>query len=245
MQRTCVALLVSLPACVSVSDEPMYPAQWPPRTFERESSKVIDLSGTYRAVSDPAPALEYPHGGHPQEYFCGIPIGPPEPLPPLGRRVLAWHLAGIQRSDDGELWTNLERFAAALGADADHPDGHDDIGWVTVVRHDDRYDVQCGVEVEALVSFELAPIPRRGFLARWWTLPQGYSIDDGALVVHSAFPASSVERWPGTRGIAGGTFTFWRTVDGSLVMLEALNFAPAGGEINFRKWWRWRRVESV
>lgn len=248
MQRTCAALLVLLPACVpacvSVSAEPLYPAAWPPRTLQLGDAPATDLCGTYHAVSDPAPALEYPRGGRPQESFFCVPMGPPVPLPPLGRRVLAWHLAGSAGPADGDLWRGLERFAAALGADDDHPDGRDDLGWVRVERVEgDRYDVQCGVDGETLASFELAPSPSQGLFARLWTVPPGYVVDAGALVVHSVFPAGLVERSPGAHGLAGGSFTFWRSADGSLVMLESPHYAPPGGEVSLRKWWRWRPVQ--
>lgn len=230
--------------CVTSSSEPIYPADWPALVKSKPDGSVPDLTGTYRAVSEPAAPLEYPSGGRPQEWFFFVPIGGRVPNPSLGRRTLAWHLAGLSGKDDGELWKGLERFSAALMPDARHPDGREDLGWVRLSRGAaDAIDVRCGVDSETILEFVLERDTDSTFLAELGSRPSGYAVVDGGVQVCSTFPASPAECSPGPDATAVGYFTFHPAADGSIVMLESLYGAPAGGEIAFQKWWRWRRIE--
>lgn len=243
MKRAAVALAACLTGCAGtwVSSEPLYPADWPAPEASTAQGDRADLSGTYRALSDPAGPLEYPPGGHPREMFFFVTFGPPVPPPRLGRRILPWHLAGCAGPEDQELWSALERFADALEPDAEHPDGREELGWVRLVeRGEGTLDVACGVGGETLCSFALEPAPAGS--GGIWRLPRGSTLVDGALVVHGAYRVSPLECSPGAERVAAGTFAFRRAVDGSLLMLESPSWAPAGGEVVFRKWWRWRTI---
>ena len=246
MRRAVTALAACLVGCAGTwtSSDPLYPADWPALVASGDAQTCPDLTGTYRAVSDPAGPLEYPPGGHPREMFMFVTFGPPRPVPALGRRILSWQLAGADGPADGDLWSGLERFAAAMRADPAHPDGQDEVGWVRVsAGAAGRFDIDCGIAEDTLLTFVLGPSPAPSLWEALWFLPaHGYTTVDGAMVIHGAFPASPVESRPGPNRFAGGSFTFHRAVDGSLVMLESLHWAPAGGEVVFRKWWRWRRI---
>lgn len=235
-----------LVACGTTSSSvPLYPADWPAlQKAGNRDSTTEPLHGIYRALSEPAGPLVYSRGGSPREIFFLVPVSGARPAPELGRRNLAWHIAGLLAlPDGGEPWQELERFTAALEPDAEHPDGREDRGWVKlsdggagVLR------IECGVGDEVLATLRLAPEPERTFLEAMWTSTRGYRAEDGGLGVTAAFPLSPVERDPGGGNIAAGRFTFYRADDGSLVMLENLVGTPSGDSLAFRKWWRWPRL---
>lgn len=248
MSRALLALAsLLLQGCIATlsSSEPLYPTDWPALEPAGEHG-AVDLTGTWRAISEPAGPLVYPAGGQPREALLlipflpiPIPFGSQIPVPQLGRRILPWHLTGVMAEPDEPLRQGLERFSAAIGADADGA------GWVRVQPGPgERLEVRCSVGDEVILAFELEPDRDRSAWNQLWTLPKGYSLQDGGLVVHSAFPLPAIERSPaaaaeGRNASAGGAFRFQRAVDGSLVMLESLQSADGGQEIVFRKWWRW------
>lgn len=232
-----------LAACAGTtsSDEPFYPRDWPPRAARADDGSGPDLCGTFRAVSDPAGPLEYPCGGYPHEMFLFVPYARAKPPAQLGRRNLSWHLASVLGPEDEGLWQDLARFAAALEPGPSAPDGEPDLGWVQVTRADGpTYAVRCGVGSAVSCSFLLEPSPAWHGWRSLWSYPPGYTLRDGGLVLRGAFVLSPLERAAESDGLAAGTFTFYRAVDGSLVMVESLHYAPRGGEVSFQKWWRWR-----
>ena len=241
MKPTALVALCLAPACAGTvtSDAPLYPADWP-ALVARGDPSAQDPCGTYRAVSEAAGPLEYPPGGAPYEMFFFVPIGRP-PTPLLGRRTLAWHLASSMGPEEGELWQDLERFAAALQEAAAAPGGAQEVGWVRVASDgESAFVITCGVGAESACSFRLERRAERSWWQRLWSLPRGYARTKDGLSVVGAFPVPP-EECPGSeRRLAAGTFTFRRAVDGSLVMLENLHSAPMSNQLVFQKWWLWR-----
>ncbi|MBS0197270.1 MAG: hypothetical protein JSR77_10975 [Planctomycetes bacterium] len=239
-----------LPGCAGTwcSGEPLYPKDWPPIVAAATDHAPADLSGTYRAVSDPVGPMEYGPGDAPREMIFFISYGDPKTPPVVGRRILPWHLIGFQDEKHADVLKQLEAFSVALKPDAQHPDGQDDLGWVRLKcsrpGESNGIIMECGVDREPMVTTTLVPTPKQTPVDWLTTMPGGYRIlEDGAYEINSSFPASALEHFPDSTRNAAGTFRFYRTADGSLVMLESLHFAPAGGEVTFQKWWHWRRIE--
>ncbi len=239
-----------LPGCAGTwsSGEPLYPKDWPPIAAAHDRAHP-DISGTYRAVSDPVGPMEYAPGDAPREMIFFISYGDPKTPPIVGRRILPWHLIGFQDEKHAGVLKELEAFSAALRRDAQHPDGQDDLGWVRLSNatrgETNVLTMECGVDREPMVTATLIPTPKQTPVEWLTKMPGGYRIlEDGAYEINSSFPASALEHFPDSNPHAAGTFRFYRTTDGSLVMLESLHYAPAGGEVTFQKWWRWRRVDE-
>lgn len=253
MKSLLVALTLLLAGCgTTVSSVPIYPADWPALS-KANDPKAPDISGTYYALSDPVGPLVYPKGGAPHEIFFLIPIGGPPDTPQLGRRILPWHL-GVRPSN--ELWNSVCCFDAAIQSDSTQSGVTNDRGWVRITRADGgKFTIQCGQGEVPSVSFVLAPATPQSFFEFIWTNPDGYTIEDGALVVFSVVTTSRIEHGFDSKGIgdasyygdAAGCFRFWRALDGSLIMLENLTgerYKPGRGSLVFQKWWRWRPIPA-
>lgn len=241
----CVLLIFSLglSGCAGVwfSSLPVYPENWPAVAALQAGHTCPDLSGKYRVVSDEAAPLVYPPGGHPREMFMFISYGKPLPVPPLGRRLLPWHLAGAFQHRDNDDWDALARYAAAVGADAALSDPKTDAGWVRLQKlPDDRIEVQAGLHNQKMLDFQL----RKEAQGVWNYKSHVYECSDGGLVIVGNFPPPLVEN-PGGRPSAGigAFFTFYRTADGSLAALEEAFTGVGGGNMVFKKWWLWRQIE--
>jgi hypothetical protein len=182
-------------------------------------------------VSEEAAPLAYPPGGWPQEKFL-VPLRPPEPVPPLGVRLLPWHIAG-QFDEKSETWLSLRNYAAQLNR-------VDETGWVQLLEQTDgTLVVRAGFHDQTLLRLSL----HKGPQGHWTYQPQRYECKDGGLVVYGAFPPPPQENPTGQAGAVGAKCTFYRAVDGSLVMLEDAYAGVAQGTMLFQKWWRWRLIE--
>jgi hypothetical protein len=239
--RILAALLVAagLPGCAGVrtSSPPVYPDDWPALVT---SAECPDVSGTYRAVSDPAAPLVYPPGGHPRQMFMFVSYGEPESVPRLGRRVLPWHLAGVfpGKDDDAGAWDALAAFAARIETDATGSGTQTGGDWVEVRGPaDDAIQVRAGIGDDTIVELSV----RRGSAGFWTYNSHTYGCDEGGMMIASAFPPPDVENPNGRPSAAvGAWFTFYRAVDGSLVALEEAYTGVGGDNMVFKKWWRWR-----
>ena len=189
---------------------------------------------------EPAPLL-YPPGGHPREMFMFVSYGKPEPVPPLGRRILPWHLAGAFQNRDHDTWKALTHYAANIKADAADSDPTTEAGWVRVQElPDNLIEVRAGLHDQTLLSLVL----RKEAQGLWKYRSHVYECKDGGLVVVNNFPPPAVENPAGRPStVIGAVFTFYRTADGSLVALEEAYTGVSGGNMVFNKWWRWRRIE--
>ena len=244
-----IGLVLLLTGCgATTSSVPVYPADWPALVKTDNSKTLPDMSGTYYALSDPIGPLVYPQFGAPVEIFFFVPIGAPD-IPQLGRRVLPWHLA-VHSSDQQR--ESLARFDAALQKAYAQGGAAAGIGWVRLSRSaNGAFDVRCGLDQTTTVSFTLSPASPQSFLQSIWSTPDGYTIEDGAIVTNSVIATSPLERKADSAaslGNAAGHFRFWRAADGSLVMLENLYWEysmPGRGSLVFQKWWRWRPVLVV
>jgi hypothetical protein len=224
--------LIGISGCVSSSSRPVYPDDWPSLEASVAGRTCPNLSGTYRAVSEEAAPLVYPPGRAPQEKFF-IPIGPPEPVPPLGLRLLPWHLAG-QYDAESPTWLALKNYAALS-------DRGRDAGWTHVRgQADGSIAISAGLDHETLLRVTLT----RESQGIWSFKPQVYECEDGGLVVYGAFPPPAVENPRGQTSVIGAKCTFYPATDGSLVMLEEAYTGVSGGTMSFSKWWRWLPVET-
>jgi len=231
---------VVLPGCagVWVSSRPAYPDSWP----ALETSQACpDLAGTYRLVSDEAAPLVYPPGGHPRQMIMFVSFGEPEPVPTLGRRVLAWHLAGVFQDRDGELWSALAAQAPPLDSDPAGTDEGATPGWVEIrSAAGDVLEVRAGRSDETFMEVKL----RRESQGFWTAKSHVYQCEAGGLAIIGSFPPPPVENPHGYPSAAiGAEFTFYPAADGSLVALEEAYTGVTGGNMVFKKWWRWRRLE--
>jgi hypothetical protein len=222
---------IGLSGCVMQSARPIYPADWP--ALESSAARRIcpNLSGTYRAISEEAAPLVYPPGGMPQEKFF-IPIGPPEPVPSLGLRLLPWHLAG-QFDQQSATWLSLENYAA-------QSDRANDADWVLIREQPDgTIAISAGLGDETLLRVTL----NKQSQGIWTNKPQVYECKDGGLVVYGVFPPPPEENPTGQPDAVGAMCTFYPAADGSLVMLEEAYTGVFQGTMSFIKWWRWLPVE--
>jgi hypothetical protein len=233
------------------SGRPIYPEDWPAIAEVAPGAKCPDLSGTFEALSDEAPPLVYA-GQSPRKTILLVPYGGPVPMPMLGRRVLTWHLAGMRAELRGSSikagisygeyqaqWGALTHFAALVEAAAAHPDGRAGNGLVKVREQDEGViEVDAGLRDQTILSFRLKEYPR----GAWWQTYQdaSYQCRDGGLVIWSYFLPPDIEN-PAGLSESYSTATFYRAVDGSLVMLEESPAGIANAYTSpFQKWWRWQ-----
>jgi hypothetical protein len=227
-----MAALLGISGCAVSSSRPVYPDDWPALESSAAGRDCPNLSGTYRAVSEEAAPLVYPRGRAPQDKFF-IPLGPPHPVPPLGLRLLPWHLAG-QFDEESATWLSLENYAALA-------DRVSDAGWVRVREQPDgSIAISAGLDDETLLRVALT----RESQGIWTYKPQVYKCNDGGLVVYGAFPPPPVENPRGQPFAVGAICTFYPAADGSLVMLEEAYTGVDQGTMSFSKWWRWLPVEA-
>lgn len=237
----CLALLIlatgaSGCAGTRVSGRPIYPDRWPVLDTGRGCP---DLSGKYRALSDEAAPLVYPPGDHPRQSVFLIAYGNPEPVPPLGRRILPWHLAGAFSSDQA-MWSSLSRYAAAVEADATDPALDGEAGWVEVAAlTDGAIEVRAGLHDRTLLNLALSKEAQ----GLWTIKSHVYDCSEGGLVIVGSFPPPPEENPTGQTNPIGAKFTFFRATDGSIVALEEAYTGVNQGNLVFNKWWRWRRIE--
>jgi len=230
---------VGLPGCagVWVSSRPVYPADWPAMEI---SQACPDLSGRYRMVSDEAAPLVYPPGGHPRQMIMFVSYGDPEPVPTLGRRVLAWHLAGAFQDRDVELWNSLATNASPLDSNPVAAAEDAAAGWVEIRGPDgDTLAVRAGRDDAPFLEIEL----REESKGLWTYKSHVFQCEAGGVAIVGSFPPPPVENPYGSSAAIGAQFTFYRTIDGSLVALEEAHTGVGGGNMVFKKWWRWRRLE--
>jgi hypothetical protein len=237
-------LVAGLSGCAGtwVSSRPIYPDSWPALVVQDAGRTCPDLSGKYLAVSDEAAPLVYPPGGHPREMFMFISFGKPVPVPPLGCRLLPWHLAGVFKSKDSDrdVYSALTRYAATLEVDYDHCNPKDEAGWVQVQElSNSLIDVHVGIHDQTLINFVL----KKESQGLWTYKSQIYECKGGGLSIIGGFPLPLAENPMGSTHDPGAVCTFFRAVDESLVMLEDPYFGPSKQSVVFRKWWRWRRIE--
>ena len=153
-------------------------------------------------------------------------------VPPLGLRLLPWHVAG-EFDEKSETWLRLKDYAAQ----SDHLK---DDGWVQIrERPDGSIAVRAGLHDQTLLRVTLNKKPQ-GF---WTYKRQRYQCKGSGLVVYGAFPPPPQENPSGAPYAVGAKCTFYRAVDGSLVMLEEAYTGVPQGTMLFSKWWRWRLVE--
>ncbi|MBN2059816.1 MAG: hypothetical protein JW882_05300 [Deltaproteobacteria bacterium] len=233
-----IAICLSGCGGIWVSSRPIYPANWP----ALDTGQICpDISGRYRPVSDEAAPLVYPPGGHPREMFMFITFGKPEPIPRLGRRILTWHLAGAFKDKDYEPWNALTLYAAALEAEVAQSDQKYEAGWVEIQNlTNSTIEVCAGLHDKPLLDFMLRK-ERQGL---WTYKSHVYNCRQGGLVIVNNFPPPPEEN-PNNipSAVIGAYFTFYRTVDGSLVALEEAFTGIEGGNMVFNKWWKWQRIE--
>jgi hypothetical protein len=191
-------------------------------------------------VSDEAAALVYPPGGHPREMFFFVTYGKPEPLRPLGRRILPWHLAGAFHHRDHNVWNALTRYAAILESDPTPSLPKDEAAWVHMKElPDGGIEVRAGFHDHSLLNLVL----REESQGLWTYKSHVCECKDGGLVVIGSFPPPRVENPTADPLDVGAKFTFFRATDGSLVGLEEAYTGVPQGNMVFNKWWRWRRIE--
>ncbi|MBN2568662.1 MAG: hypothetical protein JXB42_04435 [Deltaproteobacteria bacterium] len=232
-------LSINLFGCAGawVSGRPIYPRSWPAIDAGRECP---NLSGRYRAMSDEAAPLVYEPGDHPQEMFFFINLGKPVPVPPLGRRVLPWHLAGAFDGRDQEKWNALTMYAATLEAAVHDSDTKDEVGWVEIQEvANGAIDVRAGLHGKTFLNFVLRNVSQ----SLWTYKSHVYECEDGGIAIIGNFPPPSQENPTGEKDSIGAKFTFFRATDGSLVALEEAYTGVIQGNMLFNKWWRWRPIE--
>jgi hypothetical protein len=232
--RCCLTIAVAslvISGCIAGttgSGTPIYPANWP-AIVPTSGHACPRLTGTYAALSEQAAPLVYRPGGRPQEKFMFVPIGPPEPTPALGRRLLPWHLAG-EFDETSEIWKQLKQFSIQASVDGN-------AGAVDVRELPDGViQVRVLVNQQPFLQFDLHEGQRH-----WTYAPQRYECRSGALIVHGSFLPPQQENPIGAPGGVAVVNSFYAGVDGSLLMLEV----PVGGSVGqdglFQKWWRWRK----
>jgi hypothetical protein len=171
----------------------------------------------------------------------GVSYGKPMPVPPLGRRVLPWHVAGAFDSRDDDVWNSLATYASALDSEDRGAEKPGAIGWVEIRNAaDGTLQVRAGLRDRTYVNVALS---RKG-QGLWTYKSHVYECAKGGIVIVGAFPPPPAENPYGmqTSGI-GAEFTFYPASDGSLVALEEAYTGVTGGNMIFNKWWRWRRMD--
>lgn len=247
-------LSLALSGCAGTvkSSRAIYPENWPALAKPESGRECPDLSGTYLALSDEAPPLVYPAGGQPSRMILSVPYGGPVPLPTLGKRVLTWHLAGMRAElrgasikagmsfkDYEAQWDALARYAALVEADAVHPDGGARTGLVRIREMDGGVlEVHAGLHDRNVLSLRVKKYPPRA----WTYQNSSYKCRDGGLLITSYFLPPDVEN-PAGLPETYSDGTFYRAVDGSLVMLEESSVSITNAYTSpFQKWWRWQPV---
>lgn len=252
-----VALLsLVLSGCAGTvkSSRAIYPENWPALANPGSGRECPDLSGTYLSLSDEAPPLVYPVGGQPSRMILAVPYGGPVPLPTLGKRVLTWHLAGMRAElrgasikagisfKDYEVqWDALARYAALVEADAMHADGGAGTGLVKIQEMEGGVlEVHAGIRDRNVLNFRV-----KKYTPQAWTYQNSsYKCQDGGLLITSYFLPPDVEN-PAGLSQAYSDGTFYRAVDGSLVMLEESSVSITNAYTSpFQKWWRWQPVNQ-
>jgi len=230
-------LVASCIVWTRTSAPPLYPAEWPVAETE---ARCPDLSGRYRATSDAAGPLVYRRGDAPRDVMLGIPIGAPHPSPPLGTRLLPWHLAGAF-SRDSVLWQSLASFADSLSAAGATKTSEGAGGWVEIIDGSAGIiEVRLGLGDSVWLGIRLQRGDPGGGIAAYRS--QSYGCRRGGIAIVGAFPPPTEENPLNASGTSVAEFTFHRAVDGSLIALEDPTGGVADGTTAFKKWWRWRQV---
>jgi hypothetical protein len=235
----CLILSINLSGCTGTwtSGRPIYPGGWPALDTGRECP---NLSGKYRAVSDEAAPLVYAPGDHPREMFFFVTFGKPVPVPPLGRRVLPWHLAGAFDGRDQEEWNALTMYMTTLETEVHHSNQKNEVGWVEIREVADKaIDVRAGLYDRAFLNFVL----RKEAQSLWTYRSHVFECTKGGIAIIGSFPPPPEENPTGQKGAIGAKFTFFHATDGSLVALEEAYTGVAQGNMVFNKWWKWRRID--
>jgi len=220
------------------SGRPIYPSSWPALDIGRGCP---DLSGKYLAVSDEAAPLAYEPGDHPRQMIFFVTFGEPVPLPPLGRRVLSWHLAGVFDRGDQEEWNALTMYATALEAAVRHAGSRREAGWVEVHEVADKIiSVSAGLNGKTFLKLVL----RNEAQGLWTNKSHVYQCEMGGIAIYGSFPPPPKENPTSQEVSIGAKFTFFRATDGSLVALEEAYTGVTQGNMVFKKWWRWRPIEK-
>lgn len=230
-----VILAAGVSGCVGtrVSSRPVYPESWASLNTQHACP---DLTGKYSAVSEEAAPLVYPAGREPREIAFFVTHGKPEAPPALGRRILTWHLAGVFEKTDPDIWNALTRYAASLETNTNRSDTTSENGWVLVRTQSDRsIAIHAGLHDKTLLDIHLRQ-EAQGFVKH---KNHVYQCKNSGLRINGSFPPPSAENPNNTNAYAN--FTFYRAVDGSLVMLEEA-YADSHTLV-FKKWWRWRPIK--
>lgn len=248
-KRTCclalIFLTIGLSGCggrINANSRPVYPENWPALETSTVGKICPDISETYRAISEEPAPLVYPPGFHPRQLAFLAKNRKPFPILPLGRRILPWQLAGIQlygdyyhqqHDNNQDLWNALERYSEDIEAETVQPGLNKKADWVRVLNlPDNRIEVNAGLHERTAVRFVL----KKEFSI--FTTTNLYACKDGGVMIYSGFLRPAVETVEGhNTAYATAFFTFYRTVDGSLVAFEE------GTDWIFGKFWLWRRVE--
>ena len=237
---------VSASGCGTLGDRPVYPESWPPLAELDTGSACPDISGKYRAVSDEPGPLIYPPGRHPREHMFFIPdwvTKPPPPRPPRGRRILPWVLSGTFQEKSPEDWSALTHYAAALEADSADSLPEDESGWAQVSQLPDGViEIRAGLHDQTLLKLVIRKEEEPLFTSK----SHVYQCHGGLLSTRGSFPPPSVENPYHSTSNVISWFTFYRAVDGSLVMTELQFSGPLREPVNSphkEEWWHWRRIE--
>ncbi len=220
---------------------PLYPSDWPAIVRASKLEEPPDLSGTYRAVSEPASPFVYSSDPSFRPWGAGDPLRTPYEPQPVGRRLLPAFFCGTGVAMKRER-SEVYYFLAELEPDADHPDGREDRGWVRLTRKPatHSYRVEFGVDGLPPHAFEFDPMQTaKGFWAHFDSHTSA-ALADGGLGTWATYSLSMLEGL----GWAAAELTMYRAADGSLVVLEDAFWANSSQGL-FQKWWRWTRIEAA